>query len=104
MKCAVCDRENPSWSWTDSHGIAQCWDCGTPYRLIHYDGNKRVEREPECVVADEWLPRLREYREQVGGIIPSGCSFPGGQERATQDDIRKWNEWVDTHYPQEASA
>lgn len=80
-KCAVCDSENPMWSWTDTHGVAQCGFCGTPYRIIHYDDSgKHVDRGPECLVSAEWIPRLREYREQTCGIIPSGYSFPGGQE------------------------
>ena len=38
MNCDICKTENPSWAWTDTHGVARCCKCGAPYRLYHYEG------------------------------------------------------------------
>lgn len=93
--CPVCGTTEPCFTWTDAHGVAQCV-CGVPYRIIHYDDeNNRVPGPPECLVLDEWVPRLKRFREETGRVIPSGCSIPGGQERATASDIREFNAWCD---------
>lgn len=94
--CPVCDTENPSWYWTDHHGIAQC-ECGTPFVLYHYENGKRVERDPAFHVKREWIPILRMFREETGCVIPSGCSVPGGQERASEVDMHAWNRWCDAN-------
>jgi len=92
--CPVCDTTDPGWSWTDTHGIAQCCGCGLPFKLFHYDEkNVRVDLPPECIVTEAWLPLLRRFREETGCIIPGGCSFPGGQELATEADARAFNAW-----------
>lgn len=97
--CVVCDKE-PVWSWTDTHGIAQC-RCGTPYRLYHYEGegadSKLVEKPPTCCVMPEWIPLLRRYVADTGKIIPGGHSFPGGQELAQPSDERAFSKWCDDH-------
>lgn len=98
MKCEVCGKENPAFAWTDTHGVAQCYQCGTPYVLYHYEGEgderRRVEREPEITVRAEWIPLLREYWEQTRRIIPGGHSFQGGQELATRADAEAFNTWA----------
>lgn len=98
MKCETCDTERPMWAWTDTHGIAQCMRCGTPYRLYHYEGEegneRRVEKPPELCVKLEYIPVLREYWNQTHRIIPSGFSFPGGQELASNKDHEDFSEWM----------
>lgn len=98
MNCEICDKENPSFSWTDTHGIAQCWGCGTPYRLYHYEGegdeSKRVDKPPELCVKLEYVPVLRAYHQQTKGIIPSGYSFHGGQEMASVSDHEQFSAWM----------
>ena len=95
--CIVCD-EAPVFSWTDTHGIAQC-RCGTPYRLYHYEGEgdqkKRVEKEPECVVLDAWVPLLRQYREETKHKIPGGFSFAPEYEVAQPHDFEAFKAWCD---------
>lgn len=98
MKCLVCD-ERPIWAWTDTHGIAQC-RCGTPYRIFHYDeSNKRIEKAPEIVVDPEYIEPLRRYWEETKSTIPSGCSFPGGQERASDEEQERFYAWLKKNGP-----
>ena len=98
MNCEICKTENPSWAWTDTHGVAQCWKCGTPYRILHYDGEgdatKRVEKPPELCVKAEYVPVLQAYWSDRGRIIPSGFSFPGGQELASRNDSEAFGAWM----------
>jgi hypothetical protein len=98
MNCEICKTENPSWAWTDTHGVAQCWKCGTPYRLYHYEGEgeatKRVEKPPELCVKAEYVPVLQAYWNENQRIIPSGFSFPGGQELASRSDSEAFSAWM----------
>lgn len=99
--CETCDTVNMRFAWTDTHGIAQCTQCGTPYKLFHYDENhRRLEKLPESIVADEYKPVLREYWAQSHRRIPSGCSFPGGQELASQEDEQCFYKWMRERKPQ----
>ncbi len=95
QRCVICDRE-PLWSWTDTHGIAQC-QCGTPYRLYHYEGEgdqqKRVDKAPECCVMVSWVPLLRRYLEETGHKIPGGHSFAEDYEIAKPADFKAFNDW-----------
>jgi hypothetical protein len=99
MKCEICSKENTQFSWTDTHGVAQCYQCGTPYVILHYEGEgdelKRVDKEPEIAVLREWVPLLREYWEQTHRIIPSGYSFTGGYERASRGDQKAFQTWAE---------
>ena len=90
--CIVCDQR-PTWAWTDTHGVAQCVHCGTPYRLYHYEGDKRVEKAPECQALPAWVPLLRRYREETKHKIPGGFSFSAGYEVAQPDDFEAFNAW-----------
>ena len=94
--CIVCDQK-PAWAWTDTHGIAQCIHCGTPYRIFHYEGegenSKRVDKAPACVVLPAWVPLLRRYREETKHMIPGGHSFSPDYEVAKPDDFEAFNSW-----------
>ena len=92
--CVVCDQK-PVWAWTDTHGVAQCVHCGTPYRLYHYEGDKRVEKPAECQAAPSWIPLLRRYRAETGHMIPGGFSFDPHYEVAQPDDFEAFNGWCD---------
>lgn len=94
--CAVCDKEL-SLSWTDTHGVAQCRACGVPYRVYHYEGSRRVEKPIELMVLEEWRPLIKRYHAETSHRVPSGCSFPGGQEVATRTDMEAWKRWLDAH-------
>lgn len=103
MNCEICKTENPSWSWTDTHGVAQCCKCGTPYQLYHYEeeggAKRRVEKPPELLVATEYVPVLQAYWQENGRIIPSGFSFPGGQELASDHDHETFSAWMKDNAP-----
>lgn len=98
MKCETCDTEAPSFAWTDTHGIAQCCTCGTPYTVYHYnEKNEREDKPPLSIVSDEYKPLLRQYWAEQKRRIPSGCSFPGGQELANREDQEAFHAWMDAH-------
>lgn len=99
--CVVCDQK-PMWAWTDTHGIAQCVHCGTPYRLYHYEGEgdeqKRVDKPPQCMAIPAWIPLLRRYRaDSKGRKIPGGFSFSEDYEVARPDDFEAFNAWCNAN-------
>jgi hypothetical protein len=84
------------FSWTDTHGIGQCLQCGVPYRLYHYDGNnKSINKPPACLVKEAWIPICQRFWNESQSCMPSGKSFPGGQELATAEDIQRWKDWLE---------
>lgn len=98
MKCEICGTENPALNWTDTHGVAQCCTCGTPYKILHYDDDgNRVDREPEIMIIQHWVPMTREYWETHKRMIPSGYSFTGNPqyELASSADTKAFYEWCD---------
>lgn len=104
MKCLICDTENPAWSWTDTHGIAQCLKCGTPYRILHYEGEgeetKRIEKEPSICVKEEYISMCRKFHSEIGRMIPSGHSFGYSdltQELASRQDAEAFNSFMKKH-------
>ena len=104
MTCETCDKENPAFSWTDTHGIGQCMTCGTPYRILFYDErHERIVKEPESIVAAEYKPILKRYWTEQRSTIPSGCSFAGGYERASPEEERCFYEWINMHFPKGGS-
>lgn len=94
--CPVCDDADPVFAWTDTHGIAQC-RCGAPFRLYHYENDKPVNKPPQCLVREAWIPLLRRYYSETKRTIPGEHSFPGGQERASAGDTDAFNRWCDEH-------
>lgn len=92
--CETCDATPMRFCWTDTHGVAQCSTCGTPYRLYHYgEDGKFQEAPPSSEVKDSWKPRLRQYWNEEHCVIPSGYSFPGGQELASREDHERFYTW-----------
>lgn len=103
MECPICNQR-PVFSWTDTHGVAQCGTCGAPWLIYHYEGegaeSKRVDKPPELIVRPEYVQPLRDYRAQTGRMIPSGHSFPGSnQELASDGDQRAFNAWMAANGP-----
>jgi hypothetical protein len=85
-------------AWTDTHGVAQCSECGAPYRVFHYEGDerKRVEKAPECLIRDEDLATDRRCYTESGARLSAvgfGLSFRGGYEVATREDTDKLIAW-----------
>jgi hypothetical protein len=103
LGCVVCDAEF-HFRWTDTHGVAVCAACGTPYRTLHYDGYKRVEKPPECLLLPEWIPVARRYHAETCGMVAPGGFDMGllGDRNATYSgatraDADKWNAWLEEH-------
>lgn len=107
MICTICAKMDPGFSWTDTHGVAQCCSCGVPYRLFHYDENhQRIEKPPELQVDDKFVPLIKQYWDETKSRIPSQHSFPGGYELTNAEERKQFYEWLDAHLPskpQEAS-
>lgn len=103
MNCLICDRKDPVWSWTDTHGVAQCAMCGTPYRIYHYDAeNKPIEKPPEVQIKTEYIAAIRQYWQDHKQRMPSGFSFPGGQELATRQQSEDFYQWLRDQKPNAA--
>lgn len=101
MNCEICGKNPPCWSWTDAHGVAQCYDCGAPYRIWHYEGpkgeEKRVEKPPELLLKSSYVETFKAYWQTHKRRMPSGFSFLGGQELATREDAIALNDWLEAN-------
>lgn len=94
VACLICEDERMSFSWTDAHGVAQCFRCGTPYRIIHYENERRVEKPPTITLKPQYIPAVRDYWNEFHRRIPSGHSIPGGQELASHADAEQFYGWM----------
>jgi hypothetical protein len=100
--CIICGH-GPGFRWTDNHGIGACVRCGAPYRLYHYEKDeetgesKRVEKDPECLIAKYYIPFAREYWEaHHRNCMPGAFNFPGSSyEVATRKDFECYKKWND---------
>ena len=99
--CVVCD-EPLLYRWTDTHGIGACCRCGAPYRLYHYEDNRRVEKPPELLLKQAWVPLTRCYwQEAQRNVSPGFGNFPGSSyEVATRADVDSVNAWLEAHKEQ----
>jgi hypothetical protein len=101
--CAVCG-EAPSFEWCDYHGVAQHRPCGAPYRLYHYENEKRVDKAPELLISSAYLDAVRRYWAETRRAMPGGHSFghrgdSGAQEMATRDDAEAFYAWIEANGP-----
>ena len=103
LGCAVCDAEL-RFRWTDTHGVAVCANCGAPHRILHYDGNKRVEKPPECQLLPEWIAVSRRYFAETKRMVDPGgfdMGILGGRKAtysgATREDGEAWDTWLKEH-------
>lgn len=94
--CLICDTHQPLFVWTDTHGVAQCSTCGTPYRILHYHPDTKLPlgQPPELLVKEPLVPYFREYWKEQRLVMPGGCSFPGGQELATPLQAEAFTMWM----------
>lgn len=97
MQCIICDIPNMGLAWTDTHGVAQCVQCGECYVIYHYVDDKRIEAPPKSTTKPEWIPLLRRYWSETQHRIPHRHSFPGGQDITTQADRIAFDAWMDAH-------
>ena len=98
MDCEICNGPLRC-RWTDTHGIGACFHCGAPYRIYHYEDNRRVEKPPELLLKQEWVELTRRYWQEVGrNVSPGFGNFPGSSyEVVTREDADSVNAWFDAH-------
>ena len=94
--CVICDHPDFPVAWTDRHGVAVCVHCNAPYRILHYENDKRVEKPAECLIKEASVPLLRRYYEETGKrVVPGAFNFPGSSyEQCCPDDFRSYAEWM----------
>lgn len=96
--CRICE-ESFSFRWTDTHGIGACSRCGAPYRIYHYEDDKRVEKPPELSFKAKWIPLIKRYwEENHRNCDPGAYNFPGSSyEVASKEDFEVYRDWMDAH-------
>ena len=101
--CLVCDSENPGFTWSDQHGEGMCLVCGTPYQLLHYEGegenHRRVDKPPSCNIKPEWIPALRACYADLKIMMWQGCFLGVDEHRypGMTHAKRQVNEWCHAH-------
>lgn len=104
VECLVFDQV-PRFSWTDTHGVAQCGNCGAPYRLYHYENDVPVDRPAQCLLTD--VPLLRRAWSETGARLSArmmGMSFCDRYDVASDDERDRMVEWLNAHESAEARA
>lgn len=99
QRCGCCGGRLV-FQWSDTHGVGVCFDCGLPYRIYHYEGEKRVEKPPEIALTAEGFEIAKRYwtekkRRVFPGTFDMGI-LPGRRASysgATEDDCRAFGEW-----------
>lgn len=99
MNCVVCEQ-GLSLTWTDTHGVAACLNCGAPYRVFHYENDVRVEKPAELALDETGKAMALRYWQEAGRKVFPGC-YDMGLTRggattysgATQDEIESFNDW-----------
>lgn len=96
FECEICGDQPPTVTWVDLHGEAVCTNCGTPYKVIHYDedGN-RVDKPPTITIKKNWIPILEEYWEKTGEFMGLGNIMNYDQYPRFREACKKFNEWVE---------
>lgn len=99
MNCTICESRL-AVQWSDTHGVGVCMHCGMPYRIIHYEGDERVEKPPEPALNDEGVMLARRYwSEKRGRVFPAcydmgfsgrrGTSYSGASPKEC-DEFGEW--------------
>ena len=107
MNCEICG-EQLRFTWSDTHGVGVCINCGLPYTIFHYEGEgphrKRVDKPPSVAIKPEWVEIGRKYwTETHRRVFPASfdMGFLSGRDRtysgASHDDCNKFNTWLDKH-------
>ena len=97
MTCKICDSKRLGFVWTDRHGVGACINCNNSYRIYHYENDKRVDKPPECLVKEEWVPILRRYWEETKRRIPNSFVFTRSYDQCSEEDYESWKNWCADH-------
>jgi len=101
-KCVVCDT-SLIFRWTDTHGVAVCAKCGAPYRVLHYENDKPIDKTAECQLLPEWIVICRRYFAETKRMVDPGgfdvVGMRGGRtySGATVADFESWVAWLKEH-------
>lgn len=109
-KLCDCCGERLVFQWSDSHGIGCCVSCGMPYRIYHYEGDKRVEKSPEIALQESGIEIAKRYWAETHrrvfpavydmGIGRNGYSYSG----ASAGDCKAFGDWYRINVPATAVA
>ena len=100
--CLVCDKENPSYSWTDYSGEGYCTQCGTPYQL-QWGKLNDGETYPRINVKKEAIPLFREFWQTTHLMNPCGSIIIWEDYPEKAKVIPEWNKFNDkvkSKYPE----
>lgn len=97
--CGICGDGRLCIRWTDHHGVGACSRCGAPYRVYHYEGDKRVDKPPQLLFLPEWVPLMKRYwEENHRNCDPGAYNMPGSSyEVATEEDFGVHANWMEAH-------
>lgn len=98
VKCPVCDREEFHFVWTDRHGVGACITCNSSFQIYHYgEDGKLMEKPPECLVREDWLPLLRRYWQEKKKRIPNPHVFTRSYDQCTEEEHYAFRDWCKEH-------
>lgn len=94
-ECVICGDGFRGFRWTDTHGIGACVNCGAPYTIYHYEGGKRLDKPPECLIKKEFVEATKAYWEaRRMNVAPGAFNFPGSSyEVASEEEFKSASEW-----------
>lgn len=99
--CLICGASPTRWTWSDKHGEAMCTQCGTPYQLLQYEGEKgnrkRIEGPPRINIKGDWLPILLQYWEETHRFAGLGAMMIARDYPECVEGQRRFYDWVDDH-------
>ena len=89
--CIVCGSElAANVRWSDYHGEGICMTCGTPYQLLHYENDKRVEKPPIINIKPEYIPKLQKYWNETHRPMSLGTYMGRNPEPENQKAFYEW--------------
>lgn len=100
FSCEICG-EAAGFNWSDYHGEGMCNRCGTPYQLVHYEGEgddkKRVEKPPQLSIKTAWVLTLKRYWNETHAYMGLGQIFIWRDYPEAADGRQKFDAWLERH-------
>lgn len=96
VPCAVCDKTDVYYQWSDYSGEGMCTQCGCPYQLKWgSDAQKDEGAYPYMGLHKEFLPIAREYWAETKLFVCYGMVFAREAK-----GLQALNTWVKEHHPE----
>jgi hypothetical protein len=110
--CEICGSSPAAFSWSDLHGEGMCCTCGTPYQIIHYEGEaperRRADLPPRINLRPGWAAVCKQYWDETKAYMGLGSIMIMGDYPQCERGRRAFNVWLDAHPevipPQEDAA